>query len=118
VAERNPMTEKTEQNESPQAGCAPAACSASPDYTEDQLKTKPLTGLAPCPFCGGEHIGIINGTNRVFVLCCEKSECTAQIWGKTESDAIAKWNSRSTPNDQAHPTAAGGTGGAQKGQPK
>lgn len=49
--------------------------------------------LKPCPFCGGEPT---LSCYRNFLVKCFGSQCSADVesWGKTEEEAVEKWNTR------------------------
>jgi hypothetical protein len=52
----------------------------------------PVTGLLPCPFCGGKaNSGWQNSYGEFVVLCFE---CEASTTGATHQDAKDFWNRR------------------------
>lgn len=46
--------------------------------------------LKPCPFCGNRYMTIFR-TTSVDIEC---RYCSARARGKTEEDAVRKWNTR------------------------
>lgn len=73
--------------------------------TDRELMQHPL----PCPFCGGDNIGVMEGSSfRWMVACCNRcgaqsgevrmqtiGEGSKQVWlEKAQKDAITEWNYR------------------------
>jgi hypothetical protein len=52
--------------------------------------------LLPCPFCGGEAMEV-----HVAEPSVECTLCPVGMLGSTETDAIARWNTRSSPSSAA-----------------
>jgi len=64
------------------------------------------TALLPCPFCGGEPIIRSSDWIGLDTVWCPNDDCSAAVETTgTPEEAIAKWNTRSTPSASAGPQA-------------
>jgi hypothetical protein len=68
----------------------------------------------PCPFCGCDPMPDYCSTNDgpAYLFHCQSKDCPAwpSAQGDTEAEAIAAWNTRSTPDRNAVPTTYAPTG--------
>ncbi len=56
--------------------------------------TEQLNPHRECPFCGSLDIEVSLNDEYYNFYECECNNCTAGICGKTEEEAILKWNTR------------------------
>jgi hypothetical protein len=89
----------------------PANQAAPPKPESEATLAAPAGSASEAIVYAGKHYGrkhrILFDTGNLVTLIHEPSGDTLTVHGCDVE--------RETPNDQAHPTAAGGTGGAQKG---
>lgn len=63
--------------------------------------TSHLTNLLPCPFCGDDDLLPMRLSSELWEVYCDFGECPARptAYGRTEAEAIVKWNTRVNAND-------------------
>lgn len=53
--------------------------------------------VKPCPFCGGEVMGIIQVGHpqaELMLMCMSSSDCTAGVFGMTVDECRRRWDTR------------------------